>query len=435
MKFGGKSQLVPISLCTKNNVTHKPNNELPDKVKSSKDNAATQKKIIQKINQISEGTFLSIPKKIHNHAIRREYKISELMTLLEKNDRIVITGEKGSGKSVFLCQLYKKVAEQRTVLFIRCDDYLSIESFEELNRIIIRGHNCLEYIQNIATDTNKLVIIFDSLDAISRNEKSMNIFKLFLKNIWGTNMVTTISSVRNYDYEYSPSIRNTDWGIEYRLGLLTKNETDAALEKLGNPAISSELKNILCNPLHLKLLSLILERSPNTNFTNIKSEIELYDEHWDEYVEKLEHTDDIRNVLYGIAKKMSATQRIAITHGELGRTDAMNEVLSRNIILSDSRHDQISFFHHAYLDYTLSRFLLAKHSEFVNFLLENEYNVFLRPTIVFALSMLHKRSPKQFIKVVDKILNSPLKYFWKISALTALARIDRSDEQDFFHIG
>ena len=435
LKFGKKSQLIPICVCDKNGGKTKPHDDPSNKPKSSKSNTINQKEVMREINGISEGTFQSIPKTISGHAIRRDDKISELMTMLEENDRIVITGEKGSGKSVFLCQLYKKISEQQTVLFIRCDDYLRIESTEQLNRTIILGHNCIDQIRDIATDKNKLVVIFDSLDAISRNEKSMNVFKHFLKSVWGANNVTTISSVRSYDYEYSPNIRDTDWGAVYRLELLTKNETDVALTKLGNPTISPELKNILFNPLHLKLLSLILERSSDANLTNIKNEIELYDEHWDEYVEKLEQADDVRNVLYRIAQKMSSTQRIAISHDDLGYPNTMHMVLSRNIVLRNSKHDQITFFHHAYLDYVVSRFILAKHSDFVDFLLKDEYNVFLRPTIVFALSVLHKRDPKQFIGVVNKILNSQLKYFWKISALTALARVDKPDDQDFSVLG
>ena len=115
--------------------------------------------------------------------------------------------------------------------------------------------------------------------------------------------------------------------------------------------------------------------------------------------------------------------------------NTIHEILSRNIILSEERHDQIRFFHHAYLDYVASRFIIARHAEFVDFLLENEYNVFLRPTIVFALSVLYQRNPEQVIGVIEKILTSQLKHFWKISALTALAKIDKSSTRSFATLG
>ena len=435
VRFGKRSQLIPIQIHDTNDGGKKSHNESLGKLQSSKDSAINQEEIKQEINRISNGTLQSIPKTINGQTIKRDDKISKLMAMLEKNDRVIITGEKGSGKSVLLCQLYEKIAKHQTIFFIRCDDYLGIESLERLNQDIVLNHDFIDYVQNIATNTNKLIIIFDSLDAISRNERSMNIFKQFLRNIWGTNRIKTVLSVRTYDYEYSSSIKNTDWGSVYRLELLTKTEADTALAKLGNPAVSSELKTILLNPLHLKLLSLILARSPDANFTNIKSKIELYDEYWDEYVEKLEHADDVRSMLYSIAQRMSSAQRITIPYDDLGDHSTLRVILSRNIFLWNSKRDQISFFHHAYLDYVMSRAILAKHSEFVDFLLDDEYNVFLRPTIVFALSVLHKRDPKQSIMVIEKILRAKLKYFWKISALTALAGIDEPNAQNLDTLG
>ena len=66
---------------------------------------------------------------------------------------------------------------------------------------------------------------------------------------------------------------------------------------------------------------------------------------------------------------------------------------------------------------------------------EAEYNVFLRPTIVFTLSLLHKRDPNQFVSTIERMLKSNLKYFWKISALTAMSQVTDLGEQDFSEIG
>ena len=249
---------------------------------------ARLQKIKEKIQSISKGTIQSIPMTIKGKTIDRDDKISKIVNMLDDDDRVVVMGDKGSGKSVLLCQLCEKLKKQHYVLFLRCDDYLGIDSFEQLNNNIIPGFDFIQMIQDIATESDKLIIIFDSLDAISRNEKSMNIFKQLLKNILGTNKVQTVSSVRSYDYEYSPSINTTDWGRKYELGLLNAKETDMILAELGRPRISDKLKNILYNPLHLKILSLILKKSPDADFTTIKNEIELYEKHWDEYVEKLE---------------------------------------------------------------------------------------------------------------------------------------------------
>lgn len=433
IKFDKKSILIPISICIENkgkeisgdDTAVSPPSELP----------TGEDGIKEKIAFVSRGTFDSIPKTINEKTISRDDKISDLLSLLEENDRIVVTGDKGAGKSSLMCQAYEKISEKYTTLFLRCDDYLGIKNYDELNEFIIPEHDFLKSINKISTETEKLVVIFDSLDAISRNEKSMNIFKYFLKMIWGTRRVKTICSVRSYDYEYSPSITQTDWGKRYNLELLTKEERDHTLSELNNPQISDELKNILNNPLHLKLLSLILQRSPDADFTKIKDEIELYDEYWNEYVEKLENAEQIRNTLYGIAQEMSTKQRVSILYENLETQNYLQEILSRNIVFRETSTNQIRFFHHAFLDYVLSKYILSKHEEFVDYIAKDEYNVFLRPTIIFALSMLSKRDSLQFVKTLEKILHSDLKYFWKISSLTSLARIEKFDSESLSSIG
>ena len=432
IRFDRKSILIPISIGVKDEGKQISDNDIsspPSESPTDKDD------VKEKITVVSKGTFDSIPKTINGKTISRENKISDLLSLLEENDRIVVTGDKGAGKSSLMCQAYEKISEKYTTIFLRCDDYLGIENYDELNEFIIPEHNFLKSINKISTETEKLVVIFDSLDAISRNEKSMNIFKYFLKMIWGTGRVKTICSVRSYDYEYSSSITQTDWGKRYNLELLTKEERDHALSELDNPHISDELKNILNNPLHLKLLSLILQRSPDADFTKIKDEIELYDEYWNEYVEKLENAEQIRNTLYGIAQEMSTKQRIAMLYENLDIQEYLQEILSRNIVFRETSTNQIRFFHHAFLDYVLSKYILTKHEEFVDYIVKDEYNVFLRPTIVFALSMLSKRDSSQFVKTLEKILHSDLKYFWKISSLTSLARIEKFDSESLSSIG
>ena len=132
---------------------------------------------------------------------------------------------------------------------------------------------------------------------------------------------------------------------------------------------------------------------------------------------------------------MSSSQRVSVSYDEFADAQAIQDILSRGIILRDPSSNLISFFHHAYLDYVISRFILTRHDEFVDYLQEDEYNVFLRPTVVFALSVLNKRDPKSAVKVIEKILDSELKYFWKISALTALVKIEENNDQDFTSLG
>lgn len=384
----------------------------------------------------SRGVISSIPRTINGSTIPRDSQIDVLSEQLNQSNKIIVIGDKGSGKSVLLAQLCQNLMNKnKNVLFIKCDDYLGVESLDELEKIIDEDKNILEIVDKICDETNPLIVICDSLDTVSRNRRSMNLFKNFLKLLWGTNKIKTICSIRKYDYEYTHTINQTDWGKEYNLALLTQQELNEVLIQLGSPNVPDRLKIILTNPLHLKLLSLILELSPNTDFASIKNEIELYDKHWNEYVEKQELNSEIRSTLYSVVQKMSSWQKTVIPYNEFNNPAAMHQILSRSIILRDGLNDKICLFHHAYLDYVISRFILEKYDGVVDYLQEHEYNIFLRPTIVFTLSLFNKRDPKKLIKVIEKILGSQLKNFWKISALTALAKIVENNNQDFINLG
>lgn len=423
IKFDTKSELIPIIISPKGTDTIGSKGD----VKPSHDGSSLQiqkKTWKEKIKNISSGTFQSIPKTINEYTIPRKNELSTLIEYAQNHERTVIIGNKGTGKSVLLCHLYQDLEKRKKdTLFLRCDDYLNIETVNDLQKIIDPENNFDFIISKTYSESNKLTIIFDSLDAISRNTKTIGIFKQFLKILWGTNKVKTICSVRSYDYEYSPSIKNTDWGTEFNLKELSEKQLHDTLNYLKNPKISHHLENILKNPLHLKLLSMILEKSPQADFTQITNEVELYNEHWREYVEKSNKPLETRNTLFSISKKMIESQRVVVPFAEFHSEEGMHEVLNTNIIEHDSATGLIQFFHHAYLDYVISRYVILNYTNFVKFLSEEEYNIFLRPSIVFTLSILHNQNVINFMTNVNNILVSDLKYYWKISALHALAKI------------
>ena len=435
IRFDNKSKIIPIIVSpsgAKKSTRFKPDSKpkIPNVLQNK------QKLWLESVKSISSGTFQSIPKKIRDYTIPRKKELTNLLKIVEDNNRIVIIGDKGTGKSVLLCDLYQSLKKKKQdVLFLRCDDYLQIESISDLQKIIDEETNLDEIIFNSFSTSKPLTIIFDSLDAISRNTKAIGIFKQFLKLLWGTDKVKTVCSIRKYDYEYSPSITSTDWGIKYSLDEISEEQLQQTLNYLGTPKISDDLRSILKNPLHLKLLSMILDRSPHTDFTQITNEVELYNEHWREYVEKSPYVEEIRNVLFSISQLMMVNRRYAIPSETLPSLIGLNQSLSSNIIEEDKTSGLIQFFHHAYFDYVLSRSVLQQYDNLITFLSKEEYNIFLRPTIVFTLSILHNRNLKDFITIINAILLSNLKYYWKISALHAISKIKDLKASDVIKFG
>ena len=421
IKFGPKSKLIPITIT--NDASYR---EETDRLGASGDPVESPS-IKQQMDITSRGTIDSISKTIRDTTISFDDRVSEIERLLAENRRVAVTGEKGSGKSVILCKAYERLAERQPAFFVRCDDHLHVESFEDLDRNIIPARSFTDTMHAISKDGD-LAIIFDSIDAISRNKKSMNAFQHMLKKIWGNGKIQTIVSIRSYDYEYSPNINERDWGKEYTMKSLTASEAEAVLSDLGNPNVPDELRGILRNPFRLNLLALILKKSPDADFADVRHEADLYDKHWNECVEKTDRPAETTDMLYLVSRKMSELQRVSIQYDNFGDQDLMTQVCSNGILVRSPI--SLEFFHHAYLDYVVSR-IIVESEDVVSFVLKDRYNMFLRPTIVFALSLLHNRDPARFTSTVERMLQSDLNYSWKISALTAMSQIDDLGGQDF----
>ena len=383
--------------------------------------------IVQEMDRISRETIIDIPRTILDTTIPFDDRVSEIEGLLAENRKVAVTGEKGSGKSVLLCETYERLAGERPAFFVRCDEHLGAESFDELDGNIMPGRSFVDTVSAVSR-WDETVVVFDSVDAISRNKKSMNALRRMLKKIWVNDKVRTVVSVRSYDYEYSPIMDGIYWGKEYQLEELAEPELDAVLAVLKNPGMHTELRRLVRNPFRLKLLSLILEKTPDADFTNVRHEAELYDRHWHECVEKTDRPAETRDMLYRVAQKMIELQRVSVPYGDFGDSGLMARICSGNVRVRN--HGPLEFFHHAYLDYVMSR-LIVERGGVAKFVSGDEYNVFLRPTVVFALSLLHKRNPARFAGEVGQILRSDLKCFWKISALTAVSQIDDLGGQDF----
>ena len=395
------------------------------------DNGAAQ--MPHQMRRYSEGVLESIPRDIDSREFPRP-EIGEICSILDREDRIVLTGDKGSGKSVIFCQLYKKLAGNRRVVLVRCDDFLQHGSLNDLDRAIGGGASVLDYLDSVRGGSAKTVLLLDSLDAVSRNSASMSLFRQFIQRAWSTGNVQTVCSVRTYDYEYSPEIGSVEWGTRVMAGDLSEKILDDVLESVGNHTVPDELKRILRNPLRLKIFHMIAARNPMADFANVKSEVRLYQEHWREYVDKSDRRRETAATLLDIAKLMIESRRTAVPrHAAAGPADGLESACSSGIISISGDH--LRFFHHAYLDYVASKGILRNRLDIPTFLENNRYNAFLLPTIAFALSLIHDGSRFEYLGTVMSVCKSGLPYYWKIAAVRSLAELDGFSAEEVDPIG
>ena len=195
------------------------------------------------------------------------------------------------------------------------------------------------------------------------------------------------------------------------------------LRQVENPAVPDDLKKILHNPLRLKLFHMIASRNPEANFANIKTEVQLYREHWKEYVGSQERSDAVTRALFHVAEQMIRCSRISLPlHNFANPHEELESARRSEIVLISG--ENVSFFHHAYLDYVASKYILRDHPDIVAFLEADRHNVFLLPTLAFTLSLIHDGSRSAYLKAVMSICSSGLQYYWKTAAVKSLAALD-----------
>lgn len=327
-------------------------------------------------------------------------------------------------------QLYERLAaDGRRAVIIRCDDLLRMGSPDGPDGLLGSGTSILRFVEG-EQGGSETVFLFDSLDAVSRDAESMSAFRRFLRRLWGAGGVRMVCSVRAYDYENSPDIARNDWGAEVRVGGLEAEEVEEALDRLGGPSVPIGLRKILRNPLRLRLLYMILEKNPKVDLSAVAGEFELYREHWSECVDRDERADVVERALLDIAGEMVELRR---THVPAGRREGIGDLLSRGIV--QESHGRLRFFHHAYLDYAAARRVLRDYPSVRDYLERDEYNVFFRPALAFALSMLRDGSRQEHLRAVASICVSGLKNYWKISALESLAKADGLSEEECEPVG
>ena len=369
----------------------------------------------------SEGAVAGLPQTAMGIAISRKRQVREVELLLGRRGRAVIVGGKGSGKSVMLCQLYKKAAGERAALFVNCEDLQGIESAEEMAAAALPGLDLLGALSRLQRDGRRPVVILDSLDAVGRNEGAMRAFKRLLASIW-LQKVETIATVRRYDYEYSGIIGTTDWGEKYDMPLLTEKEVDRALERAAVTDATPAEMSLIASPLNLHLFLQVAHAAGGERRSKISREIDLYDAHWHHYVERTADPQGVRGALYGIAERMCAERRTTVCIDSAKDYAAVDEALRQGILVR-KKYDQTGFFHPAYMDYAMSRSLLARRASLTDLVRRDEYNIFMRPTLAFTLEMALLRDEGQSAETLERILRSDLKHVWKVLAAQALAGV------------
>lgn len=128
----------------------------------------------------------------------------------ESNNILIITGEKGIGKSVVLKDVYDKLIEaDYHVLGIKADKYY-YANIKDLENQLFLNNLTFETLSKSLIPSQKLVIIIDQIDALSysitSNREFISTYNRLISEFKNQDNIRIIISTRTYDLEYDADL-------------------------------------------------------------------------------------------------------------------------------------------------------------------------------------------------------------------------------------
>jgi len=307
---------------------------------------------------------------------------------------ILVVGPPGSGKTVFLSQLYgilKNEVEFITAIKAEIsdeDDPLKISKlFEE------------------AKDIDKpKVLLLDSLDILATgNSKQLLKWLECLRKIRSIPFATAVCACRSFEANHLYPFNIQDWSLKYELDFPNNEWIRKVLESTvpSKVKITLELLDALRIPLNLRLAVEIQKGQGEL------SEAETLQSLYTKLFELYEIGESELNILIEIANEMvrSRTTTLPLASIIVSSPQSYNKIKKLGIV--SVINDHVSFVHYTFIDFLLAWDIVRGKKSLIAFLLENNQALFVRPTIRFALTVL-RNTPKRLWDELEPIFFTTL---------------------------
>ncbi len=307
---------------------------------------------------------------------------------------ILIVGQPGSGKSVFMSQLYDKFKEQdfaiRAVFFQ--DAYSPKDIYEWFMQV---------------KDKNKpKVLLLDSLDVLAYSRrKELQEWLFYTNKLKEIKRMTVICAARSFEAEHLYPMNTQGWSEKIPIALLPDEFIDEVLKKVNYDYkfISPKLREFLKIPLHLKIAVEIIEKGGDPK--------NIFDLHglYAKLFELLEISPNEELLLMQLSENMIEKRTTSLPY-PLINTFLIDEIKKMEkrpgitgILQIDEKSQWISFSHQTLIDYLLALKLVRENKSLADFIIEHGQSLFIRPVIRHILGLLRILSHKQLFGELEKI--------------------------------
>ncbi|WP_205913832.1 hypothetical protein [Rhodococcoides fascians] len=382
----------------------------------------------------------TIERELLTPSIKRQ-EAADLVDLMATTRLALVVGAGGGGKSSVLYQAASAFeAQDVEILAFRLDRLGAFGSTVELGSQLGLEASPVAALRMAASGRDAFLIV-DQLDAVSlasgRLSERYDVVADLIQEAMAVDGVRVVLSCRLFDVENDHRIRKLSARSEVeRLTVEPLPDTSAAdaVSAMGlNPdSLTATQRALLRSPLNLVLLETIADQPGALNFTSRGS---LFEAFWQRKAQTSEERRPgtlFNDVLARIANTASDHQTLSVPVEILGPGDFIKHarvLASEQVIaIQDGR---VSFFHETFFDFTFARQWQSRHQSMVDFLCEQEQELFRRAQVRQILELLRERDPDRFRTEVEAVVSSAdVRFHIKETAVAVFLNVNAPTLED-----
>ncbi len=328
----------------------------------------------------------------------------------------VVIGRPGVGKTHLLKELLQDLRSANIPHLLLSIDLLGDSDPKEWPDGLSFNGDLIEHLKSVPISDNKAILLFDGFDAARDERKRKNFLILIKRAIQDLENWNVAVTVRTYDAKKSQELLDlfgnsddTDYQTQdiscrhFTIPPFTEDEILQALVQIGCPISiynngSDEFKEtVLTNPFNLWLLEKILENLSDedlNSLSQIRSEVQLFDQFWQRRIESADNEIDRLSVLEGIVREMVKQRSLRIRQIDVRKSliqTALDDLFSDEILKRVSSTGQgIAFSHNILFDYAISVLLIDDEPKQLEKFITKDPSrpLFLRPSITYFFTRL-----------------------------------------------
>lgn len=321
--------------------------------------------------------------------------VSKSLELKRESRTILIIGRPGSGKSVFISQLYDELKDKV--------EYLTAIRTEFLNQAD-SPRNVFELFERVKNEDRPKFLLLDSLDVLAyTRRRELHEWLSYVEKLKDIKRTTVICASRNFEAQHLYPMNQQAWSEKIPIELLPDEFINKVFNKLNYDynSISPKFREFLRIPLHLRIAADIIQRGGKPKDICTLQGI------YAKLLELLNISPNDMSALTKLAEWMIANRRIHLPYPLIA--PQLIEYIGKKkgpgiaaIIQIDQTNQRLSFSHETLIDYFSAWKVINENKSIVDFALEHNQSLFIRPVLRHILGFL-RSSEKRLFEELSKL--------------------------------